>query len=711
MATLVERFTAEANAVGPPLLILALEDLHWADYSRLALLSALAQRREPARLLLIATYRTTDIHAQANPLGTLARDLLNHRVCHELALDPLTEDAVVTYVSTRCGAENPDAMRHLGRALHARTEGHPLFLETILDDLLARDSDGALLDRDPKSIATSVPESLRQTIALQLDRLSPDEQRLLEAAAVAGAEFSAAAAAAALDRDVLEVEDACADLARRQQFLTFSGVATWPDATVAARFRFRHSLHQSVLYERTAGARRLRFHQKIGEREEAAYGTLAAQIGAELAVHFEQARDFRRAVGYLGHAAESAVRKYAYREAADLVHRALALLETWPDSPARDGQELALQVTLGIALVMTKGFTVPEVERAYERAHELCRQIGETPRLFAVLEGLQTFYAVRGDLEKACSLAQLLLDLAHRAESPALMLEAHHTLGGSIIMRGECRQARYHLEQAIAIYDPGEHAAHAFLFSGHDPGVCCRCYLAFTLWTEGWPDRALARAEEGLRLARKVAHPYSVALALYLKAFLHYLRREPQLTLDLASESTALASEEGFPYWVVISMILRGWALAELGQSADGVVLIRQGLAACQAMGTGLARSAALAQLAEAAAKAGDFPAAFEALNDAFAWVRQTGERNYEAEICRLHGEIAGEEKSLLEAIEIARRQSAASFELRAISSLVRRRPTEAALSMLTECFGRFSEGFDTADLRAAGELLRRGSF
>jgi predicted ATPase len=343
-------------------LVLWLEDLHWSDLSTVDLLAMLARRREPARLLVVGTYRPADVIASGHPLRGLVGELNAHAQCAELPLRFLTPPEVTQYLAARFAPSKPQAARleEWGRFIHGRTDGNPLFMVAMVDDLMGQGVIGeAALERPwpapPASLAGGLPESLRQLIDHQLDRLSQEEQGVLETASVAGREFSAAWVAAALDTDVLEVEGCCEALAFRRLFLDSAKGPTGPERRLAERYRFLHALHQHLLYERLPASRRRQLHQRVGESKETAFGSRRADIAAELAVHFEQGGDSPRAVHYLGQAAQNALRRSAGREAADLLTRAIERLHTLPEAAERAQQELSLQVSLGAAHVMTQG--------------------------------------------------------------------------------------------------------------------------------------------------------------------------------------------------------------------------------------------------------------------------------------------------------------------------------------------------------------------
>ena len=221
-----------------------------------------------------------------------------------------------------------------------------------------------------------------------------------------------------------------------------------------------------------------------------------------------------------------------------------------------------MQTTLGPALSNTKGPAAPEVLHAYARARELCQQVGETPQRFQVLRGLWYFYLHRVELQTARELGEQLLTLAQHFGDPALLLEAHYALGNTLNYLGEFAAARAHFEQGIALYDRQQHHAHAFRY-GQDPGVICHAYAALTLWWLGYPEQAWQRSHQAVTLARELAHPFSLGIALVFAAWLHLLRRAGPLTQEWADAAIALAAEHGFTVLLAQGTIYRGWALAE----------------------------------------------------------------------------------------------------------------------------------------------------
>ncbi len=367
--------------------------------------------------------------------------------------------------------------------------------------------------------------------------------------------------------------------------------------------------------------------------------------------------------------------------------------------------------------------------------------MGETSQLFPTLWGLWQFNLVRVELRTARELGEQLLSLAQNVQDSALLLEAHLTVGSTLFFLGEIVPARAHLEQSIALYDPQQHCSHTFLY-GQDPRVTCLSVAACALWWLGYPDQALQKSREALTLAQGLSHPHSLAFALgFAAAWLHQYRREVLLTYEWAEATIRLSTEQGFAMWVNWGTTLRGWALVEQGQGQEGIAEIRQGLDTFRSMGQEMWLPYFLALLAEAYGKVGQTEEGLAVLAEALATVDKTGGHFSEAELYRLKGQLmlqsqssprqvkTGQDKSedtgpqpptpdpqaeveacFLKAIDIARRQQAKSLELRAATSLARLwqqqgKKTEAH-HLLSEIYGWFTEGFDTADLQDAKALL-----
>jgi predicted ATPase len=247
---------------------------------------------------------------------------------------------------------------------------------------------------------------------------------------------------------------------------------------------------------------------------------------------------------------------------------------------------------------------------------------------------------MRGELQTARGLGEQFLTLTQNDQDPALLVVAHDVMGDTLVWLGEFILAREHLEQGIALYDLQQHRSLAFLHGGYDPGMACLCYAAIALWHLGYPDQAVKRSQEALTLAQELSHPFSLAMALYVAAWLYQFRREAERAQEQTEALIARATEQGFSVFLAQGTILRGWALAEQGLGEGGIGQLRRGLAAYWATGAELWRPHSLALLAEAYGKTGQGEEGLTALAEALALVDKTGERWHEAELYRLKGEL-----------------------------------------------------------------------
>lgn len=637
MAEAVEALTVERP------LVLWLEDLQWSDYSTLDLLAYLTQRREPARLLLIGTYRPADVIVSGHPLKAIKQELQAHGQCTEIPLRFLAEKDVVDYLTVRFsgGAQRAAPLQPLARLIHQTTEGNPLFMVTMTDYLVTQ---GVIAEEAGKvqvqleSIVEQVPDNLRQLIEKQFERLAKDDQRMLETASVAGVEFSTMAVAAGLAEPGERVEEWSESLVRRGHFLTAQGTERLPDGTITGRYRFVHALYQKVLYERQAAARRIRLHHRIAESGEAAYGNQVGGIAAELAMHFERGQDYWRAAHYLEQAAQNALRRSANREAIDLLTKELVLLKTLPDTPQRNQQELLVQMALAVPLMITKGYTAPEVKAAYARARELARETGETPQLFPLLYGLSRFSYGRNASQSANELREQMLRLARSTQDPSLLLVTHMHMGGNLFFQGRFSQAHTHARQGLSLYDPRQHRTLIFLY-GDDPQVLCLCWAALALWYLGYPDQASDTIHQALRIARALAHPFGLAFALFWTAFLHQARGEVQKVQEQTNVLLALTQEHEIPQFAAMGAIVHGWARAEQGHTT-GIAQLQEGIERLRATRQELGRPYFLALLIKVYSKRGQVEEGLAMVNEALEITDKTGECMHQAELWRLKGEL-----------------------------------------------------------------------
>jgi class 3 adenylate cyclase/predicted ATPase len=697
----------------------AWEDLHWADPSTLDVLTLFLDQVPTTRLLALLTFRP-GFTPSWSPRSYLTQLTLSR-------LERPYVEAMVEQVMS--GKALPSEVL---QQIVAKTDGVPLFVEeltkTVLESGLLREEDGRYVGAHGGAPIPplAIPSTLQDSLMARLDRLAPVRE-IAQVGATLGREFSYELLHTVFPSDEETLQQGLRQLVEAE-LIYQRGLP--PQAT----YLFKHALIQDTAYQSLLKSKRQQLHQQVAQVLADRFPETVETQPELLAHHYTEASLLVQAIPYWQSAGQKASRRSAHREAISHLTKGLELLKTLPDTHERGQHELTLQITLGASLLATKGFAAPEAGAAYTRARELCQQGGNPSQPFFVLMGLRIFYLVRGEVQVAREIGEQFLRLAQPTAEPAFLLEAHYALGVPLTLLGEFASARGHLEQSATLYDPRQHHSHAFLY-GLDPGVTSLTYAPLSLWALGYPDQALEMSRRGLALARELSHPHSLAFALIFAALLHHLRREEQTVQELAEAALALSREQGFALWLAVGTILQGGAVAERGQRAEGIVLLRQGLAAWRATGAEGYRTGYLLSLAEACGKAGQAEEGLMVIAEAFAMVEKTGERWREAELYRLRGELAlaqsrvqslgssvtnpqsltpkpliEAEACFLKAVEIARKQQAKSLELRATVSLARlwqqQGKQHQACDTLAAIYNWFTEGFDTKDLQEAKMLL-----
>ena len=311
-------------------LVLILEDLHWVDGSTLDLLSALARRRGPARLVLLATYRPAEVIISQSPLKALKQDLLVHNLCHEITLERLEESDVAEYLSSQF--KEAQCLEPLAKLVYRHSGGHALFMVGIVQEMvksrMIAQVDGSwVLTKSPEKIDPHIPETIQELIQVQFEQLGNSEQNILKSASVAGERFAVWALTTAVDTEISQIEEICEGLAEKQQFIKAAGIQELADGEFSAHYEFRHSLYREILYRRLSDVSRSKLHRAVGERLKVLCKPDQLDVAAELAEHFEQGHAHEDAVRYSMLAAESLARRFAYREAIHTLQHALTLVE------------------------------------------------------------------------------------------------------------------------------------------------------------------------------------------------------------------------------------------------------------------------------------------------------------------------------------------------------------------------------------------------
>jgi predicted ATPase len=730
---LFAQYTALLKAVAAhrPLLLL-FEDLHWVDAASNGLLFHLSRALGDSRILLVGTYRPDELlvgrggerHPLAGVVGEFKRR--HGEIWLDLGDLPPAEGRqfVDAYLDTQ-----PNRLGHPFReALFRRTEGHALFTVELLRAVqergdLRQDAEGYWIEGGSIDWQT-LPARVEGVIEQRLDRLPAALQAVLTAASVEGEVFTAEVVARVQRLDERELVQRFSRELDRQHRLVNAQALEWIGQQRLSRYRFRHQLFQQYLYQRLVDSERAYLHEAVGQALEALYGAQTEHVAVPLARHFAQAGLTEKAVAYLLQAGEQAQRLSANQEAIHHLTQGLAMLKTLPDTPAHARQELALQLALGNALAVVKGYGAPEVGETYSRAQELCRQVGEMPQRFTVLHGLFGYHNLRNELQTARALAEQMLRLAQNQPDPTLLVPAHHVLGNNLLFLGEFGLAREHLEQGITFYDALHHRAYVRSY-GQDEGVACLANLGAILWLLGYPDQALQRSRQALTLAQTLSHPFSLAIALNFATLVHWLRQEAQATQQHAEALLRLATEQGFALVWPIGVFYQGLLLVRQGQVEEGIAQLERALTARRATGSKV-DPPFLLELAAAYGQTGRAETGLNLLAEALVMMDKHHDHIWEAALHQRKGELllvqhsqhgsapatslAEAEACFYQAIELARRQQARSFELRATVCLCRLWRAQgkgaAAHQLLAEVYGWFTEGFDTADLKEARALL-----
>ena len=496
--------------------------------------------------------------------------------------------------------------------------------------------------------------------------------------------------------------------------LTDAGLLFCRGSPPHASYLFKHALVQDVAYGTLLRARRQELHARVAAVLERHFADLVERQPELLAHHLTGAAETERAVAQWLKAGQFAATRFAHREAIRHFDRGLGLISTMPEGPARARHEIDLQLARGLSLFTTQAFHSLAAAQAYARARELSERHGNAQQLFMAVFGEWLGMAGSGSIIAARPLSERLLRLTEGGTDSGLRLQAHHSAWTTNWFAGQPAQGREHCEEGRRLYDPEKHRTHSFLFGGHDPGTCAPNVAGLIYWSLGYPDTGLARSNEALALAERIAHPLSLELVFLLRTMLHLDRREPEPALRLIGATETLVAEQRLGF-IIEPRFFRGAALIEQGADEEAVVCLREGLSTDP--GKGQCRTYALALLAEAFTRRGEHEAALGALKEGMQIQQEMGQQTWEPELYRLRGvallglnEREEGQKSLLEALAAAQRRRMKSYELRAAMNLARLwgeqgRRAEAH-ELLAPIYGWFTEGLDTADLKDAKALL-----
>lgn len=705
----IGEFLARATRIQP--VVLLLDDLQWADDGTTSLISYLAPLIAKAPVLIVGNHRDLELNT-ARPLTRLLDELIRLHIVEQISLRRLSQNAVGEMIRALSAREPPEFVVSL---IYSETDGNPFFVEELFHHLVEQ---GKLIDaagefrRDLKIEDVDVPRSLRVVIGRRLARLSKETQKVLGAAAVIGRSFNFELLEASTRMDSDQLLD-CVEEAERGGLI--HSTLEYPDA----RFQFSHELIRQAVVSTLSPARRQRLHLDVADATERIYPKALEDYAEDLAHHLWQAgaaADPNRTVRYLSLAARRVRGQGALTEAEGHYRQALSLLNTTPETPERDQQELALQVEFGQLLTATKGYGAPEVAQAYGRARVLGESLGDPTHLLYVMLGHWLSAFTRGELRAAQALADELRTAAEHSGNPPLMVWGNYAGGVTRYHLANLTGTLTLLSEALRFHRPND-----YLNAPWDPGVLARCYISWVQWQLGAADTARASIREVLSHVRLSTRAFDVAFVESFAAGLFLWLREPERAREHADALIACANQHQLPFFAADGSVLRGRAIAELGQSTEGTELISDGIKRSAASGqrTGLAYY--LGYLADAQALAGAFDQALCAVDEALDSLRE--ERIYQPRFLTLRAEIRlqlasandrgmlqSAERDFREAIALAQEMKARFYELRAAMGLARMLKTSGdartARALLEPVIASFTEGLDTPDLVEAEALL-----
>ncbi|SHH15651.1 Transcriptional regulatory protein, C terminal [Hydrocarboniphaga daqingensis] len=696
--------------------LLTIEDLHWADRATLDWIGFLAQRSGSARMMVLASLRPTDAIIAAHPVSKLMLALKARQQASELPISGLSVDAVRRYLSARLDltAYSDD----LPQRVLERSGGLPLFMVQITD-YLQRHPDPS--DLRGAQLNDVIPEALNDLISLQLDDLSPEQRLLLEGASVAGADFSAAAAAAAAGRELDAVEPVLEQLARHRRFIEPNGLSIWPDGTTSGVYRFRHEMYSQVLRRQLLDSQRARMHRQIAERCEAAYGTRTAEIAGELALHFERGGWRSRALPYRIQTARNALVRVAYDALAREIEMGLALLDALPPGPERDESELALRVLAVTGLQSEFGYASPRTSDHIDRLIDLTTRC-RNPELLELAHyciWMRLHFGCR--FSEAVESANRFQQLGLKIGSPLIQASGDTLASLSLHLHGRFVDAMDRNERAIGLLDQ---AGDRWFQNLSDVRGTAYTGRALLQWLLGYPDRALETARTVYAKVKSSGNPYAhcIVHVSSVCAVLMYRRDWSHLLVE-AEIALQRAEQYGHRESRLWSRRYQALALAMLGEHERGLSLLWQALAEMREQGNHFGVPLDYLLGAECCLQLGDVDRARLALDEANTVMSLCDAVAFKSEALRLEGELrlAGSarhdrtaeraaEDCMTQALQLASARQAPLLQLRAALSLGRlwrgQGRNDAAHPLVKTIYDGFVEGHDTVDLRAARQFL-----
>ncbi|WP_331376049.1 AAA family ATPase [Sinorhizobium chiapasense] len=688
----------EAIAARQPI-VMVVEDAHWIDPTTRQWLEMLIERLHDLPVLLIVTFRP-----EFRPTWVASN-------VAAITLGPLAPEEGAAVVDRVTGGRTlPSGVRN---EILARTEGVPLFVEELTKAVLESElmtPNGDQFRSNGPMMSLAIPSTLQDSLMARLDRLS-SAKHVAQIGACIGRVFHHRLLAAVvgsgdarLSADILKLE---------QSELVFrNGVP--PGATYA----FKHALVQDTAYQSLLKSRRHQIHASIASALESQFPEVAETEPETLAHHYTAAGFADQAGDYWLKAGQQALQRSANVEALAHLGKGLQMVASLPSNEVRLRREIHLQNAMGVAAIAVRGWGSPEVQHAFSSARRLCEKLGDRNELFVAVRGEASYQLISGHLHEADDLGCQCLRIAEFANDRSLLLEAHHQLWATRFFLGDYRAAEKHADWGIATYDPDRDHRLTYIFTGHDPGVCCRNFSAQMLWIHGYPDQALQRIREAAVLARREAHSVTMATALNNMANILLARREPEAALKAAQQQLEVSTKFDLPLMAGAARFNIGWALAQRRELAEGIREMNKAVEAVETTGADMGMSFCLCVLAQTHGQFGEANKGLTVLEKAFEITARTRSKYQLPELLRTKGELLSRlnpdaeiaERWFRKALAMARAEETKSTELRAAASLARlyldQGRNQEALELLAPIYAWFTEGFDTGDLVEAKALI-----
>jgi DNA-binding response OmpR family regulator/class 3 adenylate cyclase/predicted ATPase len=680
--------------------VVELADAHWADSSTLELFSRIIASIRTAQVFVLMSFRPEFFPQWLDePHVTMLRlDRLGREQAEAILFDIAGHKALPPEMYTQ---------------IIGKTDGVPLFVEELTKSVL---ESGLLQGAGDRLVTTgplpplAIPATLLGSLTARLDRLGPVKE-IAQIGAAIGREFSYRLLAAVAPISGPPLQAALAQLAA-PELIFVRGEP--PDST----YIFKHALVQDAAYGTLMRGKRQQLHSRIAGALEDGFPETVETQPELIAHHLIQAGLTERAINYLRKAGQRTIERSANAEAVRHLDQALELLQSRPEGPARRRAALELEVLLSQAMIAGYGYAAHETAEVLLRAKANIDDLTDPSQKLAILYGIWACHYVGGEVAKQIDAAGEFLKEAERHNDPAALCVAHRIMGTTYVTRGEFAAALPHLEQARALYDPQHQAALQYQY-GQDVGAAALCYLSWALWHLGSVDQALQVAADAVQRANELSHPHTQAFTIcHARGMIDIFRRGSEDMRSYAGSVVSLCGEHGLSHWMACGHILEGWAAINEGEVDHGIELLRAGVTAWRKAGARLWLPLFLALEAEAYAKGGRSDAALEAIEQAIAISKETGEHWCLAEILRIKAGLlsatdrAGDQVESLfaESLEIARGQQARCWELRTACDLASlwesKGRAKEALQLLQPVYAQFTEGFDTADLRHAKLIL-----